>query len=238
MKRKLWLRQLSVSSPSMTVKSQLPLRYRLLVWLIALCVVIGIGLWAYDMGRSGAGLDADVRDQHVQITQLKAERDQLAKSANAAESRLNIELAAQNQMSEQIKTLEAENARLKEENAYYESLLPSNTGAQGVTIQRLALEPVSPDKLRYRLLVLQGGSGKQRFAGELQLVVTFEQNGQTQSLTFPNDQSGDHEKFKIGFRHYQRLEGVLTLPAGAKAKTVQARVLEKGKVKVESSAGI
>jgi len=236
-KRRLWLRKLSISSPTMTVKSQLPMPLRLGVWLLSLVLAGVLALWIYDLGRGLAG-NAEDSDLRAQIAQLKAERDQLAKSADSTENRQTIDRVAQNQLSEQVKTLEAENARLKEDLAYFDSLLPANTGTQGITIQRLSLESASPNQLRFRLLVMQGGSGKQRFSGELQLVVTAEQGGQSVSLVYPKDRAAEADKYKIGFRHYQRLEGVLTLPEGAVAKSVEARVMERGQVRAQKSAGL
>ncbi|MEA5097764.1 MAG: DUF6776 family protein [Burkholderiaceae bacterium] len=238
MKRKLWLQRLSISAPTMTVKSQLPLPLRVVFGLLLLAVGIAAALWVYDLGRGFAGFDSDTRDQRTQLIELREERDKLIKSVDAAESRLNIERAAQNQLSEQIKTLETENVRLKEDLAFFESLLPANTGPQGLTIQRMSVEPVPPNQLRFRLLVMQGGNGKQRFGGELQLVVTAEQGGQTVTLTYPKERSADQDSYKLGFKHYQRLEGVIALPEGAVVKNVQARVLEKGQIKVQKSTGL
>lgn len=238
MKRRLWLRRLSISSPTMTVKSQLPLPLRVALGVLLLVVGIAAALWVYDLGRDFAGFDSDKRDQRRQSGELREERDQLVKSVDAADSRLNIERAAQSQLAEQIKTLEAENARLKEDLAFFESLLPANTGPQGLTIQRMSLEPLAPNQLRFRLLVMQGGSGKQRFSGELQLVVTAEQGGQTVTLTYPKERSPEYENYKLGFRHYQRLEGTVSLPEGAVVKNVLARVIEKGQIKAQKSAGL
>ncbi|MBS1169600.1 MAG: hypothetical protein H6R01_518 [Burkholderiaceae bacterium] len=237
MKHRLWLRQLSISSPTMIIKSQLPKPVRLGLWLLSLVVAGVLALWIYDLGRGLAGNPED-RDLRAQIAQIKAERDQLAKSADSTETRQTIDRVAQSQLSEQIKALEAENARLKEDLAYFDSLLPANTGTQGVTIQRLSLESSPPNQLRFRLLVMQGGSGKQRFSGELQLVVTAEQGGQSISLVYPKDRAADADKYKIGFRHYQRLEGVLTLPEGVVVKNVEARVMERGQVRAQKSAGL
>ena len=238
MKRKLWFRRLSISSPTMTVRSQLPLPLRLVLGALLLTIGIAGAFWLYDMGRGLAGFETDDRDLRTQIIQLREERDKLVKSVDAAESRLNIELAAQNQMSEQIKTLEADNVRLKEDLAFFESLLPANTGTPGLAIQRMTLEPVPPNQLRFRLLVMQGGSGKQRFTGELQLVVTVMQAGETVNLVYPKDRVAEQENYKLGFRHYQRLEGTIALPEGVVVKSVQARVLEKGQIKTQKSAGL
>jgi len=48
----------------------------------------------------------------------------------------------------------------------------------------------------------------------------------------------EQEKFKLGFKHYQRVEGVLTLQEGMTAKLVQARVLEKGQIRAQLSTNL
>ena len=48
-----------------------------------------------------------------------------------------IERAAHKQLAAQVKALEAENARLKEDLAFFDSLLPAGTGSEGISIRRL-----------------------------------------------------------------------------------------------------
>jgi len=181
---------------------------------------------------------AQVATYKEQIEKLSAERDQFSTTANAAESQINIERSAQKQMATQAKTLEAENTKLKEDLAFFESLLPADTGAHGVTIRRLKADVLAPNQLRYRLLIMQGGKGDHDFIGNLQLTVTVLQGGKSAMMNFPEVNAADTEKFKLGFKHYQRMEGVLTLPDGAQMKTVQARVLEKGQIRAQLSVNL
>jgi hypothetical protein len=101
----------------------------------------------------------------------------------------------------------------------------------------MKVEALSPNQLRYRLLVMQGGRGEQMFAGNLQLVVTVLQDGKSAMITFPASNAvAEQEKFKLSFKNYQRVEGVLTLPSGASTTMVQARVLAKGQIRAQQSA--
>ncbi len=52
---------------------------------------------------------------------------------------------------------------------------------------------------------------------------------------FRRTTAAEADKYKLEFKYYQRMEGVLTVPEGAVIKAVQARVLEKGKVRVQQS---
>ncbi|MGH8806438.1 MAG: DUF6776 family protein [Noviherbaspirillum sp.] len=235
MKFRLWRRRMSVSSPKMTIKTQMSWSIRMLLAVLVIALGGAIALWVYDAGRGLTGAHADnTREQLAkykeQLETLNAERDQFSSTANAAESQLNIERSAQKQLAAQVKNLESENTRLKEDLAFFESLLPNATGPQGISIRRLKVDLIAPNQLRYRLLVMQGGSGEQRFIGNLQLAVTTLQDGKNAMMTFPDATPAEQEKFKLSFKHYQRVEGVLTLPEGALTKLVQARVLEKGQI--------
>jgi len=240
MKLRLWRRRMSVSSPKMTIRTRTPWPTRILIVLLA--VLAGAAaMWFYGDGGFSPVTPDDARVQLAhykeQLDKVTAERDQLSATANAAESQLNIERSAQKQLAAQVKSLEADNMRLKEDLAFFESLLPNATGPAGIAIRRLKIDQIAPNQLRYRLLIMQGGKGDRRFVGSLQLMVTTLQDGKSAMMTFPAVPA-DQDKFKLSFMHYQRVEGVLTLPEGAATKLVQARVLENGQVRAQQAANL
>lgn len=221
----------------------MPWAVRMSISALMLGMAGAVALWIYDGGRDLAGpSEGQPREQLAQyerqIEALVAERDQLSSAANAAESRLNIERSAQKQLASQVKALESENIRLKEDLAFFESLLPNATGPEGLAIRRLKVDMVAPNQLRFRMLVMQGGKGDQEFAGTVQLAVSVLRDGKDAMIIFPDGNPSDNNKYKLGFRHYQRVEGVLTLPEGVSAKLVQARVLEKGQVRAQVSTNL
>jgi hypothetical protein len=238
------MRRMSISSPRMTIESHFPWPVRL--FFIACAIAAGgvAALWIYDMGRAfasgGHPASVDMVAYKEKIDQLSAQRDQYSTTVNSAENQLIIERSAQKQMARQVQQLESENTKLKEDLAFFESLLPTDTGSQEISIRRLKVDMVAPNQLRYRMLLMQGARGKNDFSGNFQLSVTALQSGRSTVLLFPaaNAVAGDTEKFKLSFRHYQRLEGVLTLPDGVSVKSVQARVLEKGQMRTQLSANL
>jgi hypothetical protein len=246
LKRARWFHRWSLASSKMTIKTQAPWPLKALVFALVLGGGGALALWTYDLGRNLAGFSpGTLREQVTQLKELKAqlekltvERDQLATGANGADSKWNIERSAQQQQAKQVKALEADNIRLKEDLAFFESLLPTDTGPRGIAIRRLKVDMVAPNQLRYRVLVMQGGKGNVDFNGNLQLAVTTTQAGKSVMILFPDVKAGDADKYKISFKHYQRLEGVLTLPEGAAVKVVQARVLEKGQMRTQQSANL
>lgn len=240
---KLWLRRLSVSSPTMTIKSNLPWPLKVVLAAVVLGLGGAIAMWTYDLGRRFTGVDsganhAQLETYREQIVRIQNERDGFSTTVNAAESQLNIERSAKKQLATQVRNLEMENIKLKEDLAFFESLLPADTGAKGVSIRRLKAEIIVPNQLKYRLLVMQGGKGTRDFVGDLQLAVTVLKDGKSAMMVFPEANSTDAAKFKLGFKHYQRIEGVVTLPEGVAIKTVQARILDNGQIRAQQSANL
>ncbi len=234
---------MSISAPKMTIKSHFPWPLKAIFWV----AVIGFGgacaIWMYDSARHFTGSNSALDRQQLQslseqVKSLTVERDQYSTIANAAESQATIDQATQSQLSAQIAAMESENTKLKEDLAFFEGLLPTAMGNQGLAIQRLSLELQAPTQLRYRLLVMQGGKVGRDFSGNLQLAVTAMVQGKSVLLNFPaqNASVSDKAGFKLDFKYYQRVDGILTLPDDAVVKSLQAKVLVNGQTQVQESA--
>ena len=223
---------------------------RAMIFLAGAAVVAGLGSLLYEDGRV-PGFSADGKEEisHLkeQVQKLTSERDQYSTTANSAETKQNIDRSEQQQLVAQVKSLEDENTKLKEDLAFFESLLPVDANAQGVSIRKLKAESVAPNQLHYQLLVMQGGKGDHDFIGNLQLNVTVVQNGKSAMIAFPepaaspassaasSTAAAGPDNYKLAFKHYQRVDGVLTLPDGAVIKSVQARILDKGQIRAQLS---
>lgn len=243
LRRKLQSQRLSVSASKMTIKRQLHWSLKVLIAVIAIGLAGVMAFLAYDLGRSFAGFDPGasrerITDLEQQVRQLRSERDRLLAIANAADSSLNIERSAQQQLALQVKNLSSDNAQMKDDLAFFESLLPTATGPAGINIRRLTLKMAAPEQLRYRLLAIQGGRAVRDFSGTLQLAVTMSLAGRDLVRLYPEQKSAQAAKFKLDFKHYQRVDGVLMLPVGAIVKKVEARVLEQGKIRVRQSVNL
>ncbi|HEX7644335.1 MAG TPA: DUF6776 family protein [Burkholderiaceae bacterium] len=226
----------------MTIKTQLPWPLRAAGILLFLAVCVAVLKFGYEEGRlpglSGGVSRVQVEQLREQVEKLTAERDQYSTTANSAETKQNMDKSEQAQLELQVKSLEGENLKLKEDLAFFESLLPADNNSFGVSIRRMKAETVAPNQLHYQLLIMQGGKVDHDFAGNLQLTVTVVQAGKNVMIVFPEQNTTEPDKYKLTFKHYQRAEGVLTLPEGAVAKAVQARVLDKGQIRAQLSMNL
>lgn len=229
---------------------QAPLQVRLPVSLparlggvaLVLAAFAGCTWLAYDYGRSHAiGSRSQVeslQELQDQLAKITAERDELARSANTIESKVNIDKSTQKQLADQIKALTAENMKLKDDLALFENLNPSAAGGEGISLQNLKFELAADNQLRYKMLVMQGGKAGRDFQGELQFNIALVQNGKPVIITLPDAKAAETAKIKLSFRHYQRVEGSLTLPEAVQVKNVQARVMDRGAVRAQQAVNL
>jgi len=243
MKWKLWFRNQSVSAPRVTVRSRMSWSLRLVLAFLFTAVAAAAGVSIYDFGRNFGGPDrrellGEVERLKSELGEAKAERDRNAAQAAQFESELKVEKAAQDQLMQQVGTLEAEQTRLQADLSFFESLLPAGKGDKGVVIRSFRIQP-DPEtaQLRYRLLVQQSGKPDKDFVGSVQLRVNFVQNtrGFTLQIPEPGSGAGAGQGLDLSFRHYQRLEGGFTLPAGAVAHSVQVRIVSGGETKLQQT---
>ena len=244
MKRKFGLRRGSRAARQMTIKQQLGWPTRLVVAGIAIGCVAVVGVVCYDLGRHASTrylLAGTVQQTGTlqKIATIVAEPDRYSNTISSSESQLTMERSAQKQLGEQVRILDVENNKLKEDLAFFESLLPTDKNSGGLSIRRIKADMTTPNQLRYRLLVMQGGKGDRDFSGSVQVAVTLVREGKTSTLVFPDANSHDAtevKKFSLAFKRYQRIEGLLAIPDGAEVKSVQAKILEKGQVRAQQNA--
>ena len=233
-----------ISAPKMTVQTHVAWYWRWLGMLVFLSLALALAAWMYDAGRRFAGFDrSELQNEFARLREsmgrLESEAARLRSIANASESRLKIEQTAQAQLASQVKTLEDENNRLKEDLAFFENLVPSERRGEKVSIHRFKVErDVLPGEFRYRLLVLQGGRLDREFHGSLQLVVEMQQEGRDATIIIPESAETGSTAFKLNFKYFRRVEGTFRVPAGAKVRTVQARILENGSSEARASQNI
>jgi septal ring factor EnvC (AmiA/AmiB activator) len=227
-----------ISAPKMMVRTHVAWYWRWLGMVAALAVSLVVAAWLYDAGRRFAGFDRSETEQELSqlrasVAKLEEETRRLRSIADASESRLKIEQSAQAQLGAQVKSLEEQNTRLKEDLAFFENLTPA---VDRLSIHRFKVEPNAlPGEYRYRLLVLQGGRRDREFQGSLQLVVSLQQDGRNGMIVVPDQVSATDSAYKLAFKYFQRIEGTFRVPPRARVLSVQARVLERGSDQARAS---
>ena len=233
-----------ISAPRMIVNTHIAWYWRWLGMIVVASISLALAAWIYDAGRRFAGFDrSEVEEELARLREssgkMQGEIGRLRGLSDASESRLKIEQTAQAQLAAQVKALEDENNRLKEDLAFFENLIPSERRGDKVSIHRFTvLRDTLPGEYRYRLLVLQGGRRDREFQGSLQLVVEMQQGGRNGMIVLPDESPAAAPSFKLSFKFFHRVEGTFRVPPAAKVRAVRVRVLESGSNEPRASQSV
>jgi len=228
-------RKFGISAPRLAVRLHVPWYVR---WAIVIPFVLAVSAlvwWAYDSGLELAGFHRGQAEQELttlrgQVTSLKIENASLFSQSATFERQAQIEHAANIETGNQLKALQDDNARIKEDLAFFQSLTLSGNQKTGLSIHQVKVEhDTLPGEYRYRLLLVQSGTRRaQAFHGKLRLLVNTLQNGKPVVMTFPKKNATDDEAYQLSFKYYQRVESNFQLPPDALVKSIQVRVFARG----------
>jgi len=225
-----------IAAPKVSVRTHVPWYLRWLGLAVALVFSVALAAWTWDAGRRFAGFDRSEVEQELaaargELAKLREELERLRALANAADSKVAIERTAQQKLAQQIRSLEQENGRVREELALFESMLSSETAvAAPLSILRFKVEPdLLPGEYRYRLLLLASGPRRGRdFQGRLELAVGLTEDGRSAIIMVPGQAEAEGPAFRLAFKHFQRIDGSFRISPKARVGSVQVRVYESG----------
>jgi hypothetical protein len=229
-------KRFGIASKRVAIHSTLPWYWRWLGIVALLGISAASAAWIYDAGRRFAGFDqgqvqAQLDRVSRELDDAHAELERLRAVANAADARLSIERTAQQKLAQQIRALEKDNARVREELATFESMLTSEArSGNAPSIYSFQVQPeVLPGEFRYRLLLVTPSSRRERdFNGRMELVVSLQDGGQNVMMSFPEQADAGAAAFKLAFKYFRRVEGTFRVNPKAKVESVQVRVYETG----------
>ncbi len=233
-------RRFGATAPRVSVRTHIPWYWRAAPALaLVLACLVGAALYFGSGLRRGVGTDETSETVRLRerIDALEAELAQFRSNAQSAGSTLQIERTTREQIERQIKQLEAENARLKQDVSMFESLAEIEGAGAGATITGLSVEAQeTPGQYRYRMLIAVRGANKaereREFYGQLQLVVRLRQQGKAAIMNLPLPGDPKKDQFRLKFKHFQRVDGGFEVPAGSEVTSVEVRLLEEGATKV------
>lgn len=232
MRFRLLRRRLTISAPSMAIRSSLPWPLRWAMVALVLGFSAAIGLWAFELGKDLAGIDdnakAELSKLRAELVQLKDQRDKAQSILNTSGSLLTAEKAAQDKLVSQIKLLEAENRSLRDDLGFFEKLIPTG-GNEGVAIRGLQAEPLNAGtQLKWQVLVIQPTKNAPTFNGKLEILLSGLQGGApgTGAGGKPWTQIVGGAAQSLQFTQYRRIENVIDLPPQVVVKQLSAKVMD------------
>ena len=229
-------RKFGISAPRVSVRAHVPWYWRWLGYIALGAAVVGIGWTTYDYGMELAGFrQSEAARAHAKLKEEISKRDtenaELRSQVTAAERQMQIERAAFGDVSKQVKTLAEENAALREDLAFFQSLMTVSGKEGALSVNRFRVQPEAlPGEYRYRLLLVQTGQRVKEFQGKLQFVLNLQQGDRKFVLTLPAEGDKDSKEYEVNFKFFQRVEGTFKVAPEAVVKSLQIRVFENGSI--------
>lgn len=239
MRFRLLRRRLTISAPSMSVRSAMPWPFRWAVWAIVMGFCAAIGLWAFEFGKGIAGLEKgskaellalreQVLDLQAELTAAKQARDQAQSVANTAGTLVTAEKSSQERLVTQVKQLEADNRSLRADLGFFEKLIPV-AGVDGVSIRGLQAELIGASTVKWQVLVIQANKNAPEISGRMDITFSGQLNGKPWSATLVDGPQA------IKIKQYGRAEGQFELPAQVVLKGVTAKLMDGATVRATQS---
>ena len=224
-------RRFALTGPRLAVRRAMPWPLRWLAAALVLGLSAAVALWAFEFGKSLAGLDAGARQElkylRTESRDLHAQISRMKEGATAAESLRVTERAAMDTLAERLRQLEADNRSLRDDLAFFEKLIPSSSGkGAAMDIRGLQAELMGGGvQLRWQVLVIQPMRNAPEFKGQLELLLAGLRDGKP----WTSDPPAVARPLQL--QQYRRVEGVVQVPERAVVKTVTVRLTQEGSVR-------
>ncbi|WP_147473470.1 DUF6776 family protein [Allofranklinella schreckenbergeri] len=204
-----------------------PLRW--LLWAVVLACLVAAGLWTQQLWQQRTHMQQELEQLRWQVQEAQTQQ---ALASNAPPPPAPkpepepgptpdqlIQQSTIDSLAAQVRALQGENGRLKDELGFYENLLPA-PGDGGIAIRNMTLARADDEHLAWQMLLMRPKRDAGVFKGELEWRITGLLEGKPWSAPAPKRR----QSLELG--RYLRLEGRLKIPKGLKAIRVTALVWE------------
>ncbi|MEJ2059141.1 MAG: hypothetical protein P8Y64_01455 [Gammaproteobacteria bacterium] len=206
-----------------------PMRQRLRQAFLALVVIL-LGWGMYELGFAASGyqtgrLQVETSRLHDRVKYLEGQnRDLLQKVASLSSSN-KIATQSSSEVKQTLTQLENQISDLKEELAFYKSIVSPSKMQPGLHVQNLSLETGDGSgEYAYSLVLTQvrGAGLVARGSADISLVGML--NGAQTTLDLSKLTGGDQKRLKFSFKYFQSIDGNIKLPVGFEPQKIEVRV--------------
>ena len=188
---------------------------------LAVCAVVAGSVW-WLLERERARVGAELTSLRAERDRLRAsrtglleEKRELARRVAVLERTRQVESEAYVRVDRELESLQKQILALEEEVTFYRGIVSDGSRSGSVRIQRFVLEPDgTPRDFRFRLVLTRGIRNDKVASGAVTLAVDGDRGGERLRLDLGELTPFPAGPLEFNFKHFQRIEGRLTLPEG------------------------
>jgi hypothetical protein len=221
--------------PGVQRSSRLAFLYGLLLGLVLLAGTAAfILLGPKDSFLQMALSSQEVSTLNTELARLQAETATLQENMARTNELIKLDKEALAKLGLLITNLEAENAKLKEDLAFFEGFVPgSQEGA--IALKRLQVnKDTVPGQYSYKALVIQG-SQRPEILLNVQLLIKVLNKQGSSVIVLPGPGTPQDPRFTLQLSRFSRVSGIFSLPENSKLLSVEMRILEAGAIRAQST---
>lgn len=194
-------------------------------WLpLSAFVALIVGYGAAYMQFAGSQL----RGMHQKIVDVDARSQVMQFKLVQAERQLQVERAAQLNLSRELDSVQAESMRLKEDIAFYQNIFNERKGLREIRLHTFKVNKAAGNAdYDYHILLMQSGNHDKVVDGSLTLTLYGTPPGEAQPQAIAM-QGSANLKQNLSFKYYQQVDGKFSLPAEVKPAYLLLEFVEKG----------
>jgi hypothetical protein len=205
-------------------------------WLLLVPVLIAAAGWGgYLYGRTEAGFDSQAARERVaslenQVQALETERAELYQRMAALERSSQIDQEAARTVRDEIKTMQDERLEMEEELVFLRGIVSNKKAGKGsLRVQELKLESANGNEVRYSFTVSHVLENLKQATGNIWITIDGVQDGKAKSLPLKEVTENGVESLKMRFKHFQKVDGSVRLPADFIASSITIDIKPDGK---------
>ncbi|MDH5517363.1 MAG: hypothetical protein OEY36_06050 [Gammaproteobacteria bacterium] len=202
-----------------------------LLSILGILLVIGLSMWlVYERGRIAGGYDSieaagRVDELEQTLAELQSEMANMQSKNTSLERNNHIEKDANRQVKETIVKLQDDILQLNEEVAFYRSIVSPEKSQRRLFMQDLQFVRKSADEFDYKIVVTQRGNNNRVVRGIMQVTFDGMKEGKPFSIDMEKLVASNVDKFKLGFKYFQRFQGTVKIPEGFVPSTLRVQVV-------------
>ncbi len=197
----------------------------LLLWTLIAIAIGTVGGWfahdeyqRYQADSIIGSLRNEIESRDRRIERLNEEQTTMQQRIVALERSVQIDKSALQRLKEEISATQDDRLKLEEELIFLRGMVSKDDQQEGLRIRSFRIaRTTGEDNYHYRFTITQTLGENDHLKGLIYIRLSGKQGDEAATLELAEIDPDQRESLKMGFKHFQDVEGIIRLPEGFKA---------------------